>query len=151
MAKFLEMFIDGASRGNPGPAGIGIFIADETGKALLKKAEFLGTTTSNSAEYQALIRGLKFLAKQNHNNEQIVIKSDSDLVINQMKGEYRIKSKTIMPLAIEARQLLKNFPNAELKLIERKYNKVADKLANKSMNLEGDIDCTNEPADKGAS
>ena len=143
------MFIDGASRGNPGPAGIGIFVADETGKVLLKKGEFLGTTTSNAAEYQALIRGLKFLALHNHNGERIVIKSDSDLVINQMRGEYRIKSKNIMPLAIEARKLLKNFPKAELNLIERKHNKIADKLANKSMNIEGDIDNTNEQVAKG--
>lgn len=134
------MFIDGASRGNPGPAGVGIYITDDTGGVILKKGKFLGQTTSNVAEYQALINGLKLLSGIKEPIGQITVKSDSDLIVNQMNGEYRIKSKLLMPLAIEARGLLKNFPGIKLMAIERKLNKIADKLANKAMNLQSDTD-----------
>lgn len=139
----VEIHIDGASRGNPGPSASGILIKDVGGKEILRRGEFLGETTNNVAEYTALLRALKFLVKTNKRNiaeVQLLIHSDSDLLINQLTGNYRIRSKNLMPLAIEARRLLKRFQGFEFKLINRKDNKVADKLANKAMNLMEDVD-----------
>ncbi|MBI4712643.1 MAG: ribonuclease HI family protein [Planctomycetes bacterium] len=131
----IEVYIDGASRGNPGPSGIGIYIKDADGKEILKKGEYLGETTNNVAEYSALIEALEFLKDQKKTKSEISVKSDSELIIKQITGDYRIKSKLLMPLAIKVRKLIKEFQNIEFLIIDRKDNKVADKLANKSMNI----------------
>ena len=138
----LEIYVDGASRGNPGPSGIGILIKDHKGNDLVRCGKFLGETTSNVAEYSALTRALKILMRQEKDTDSInlLIKSDSELMINQLTGAYRIRSKNLIPLVIEARRLLKRFKGAEFQLLSRAANKVADKLANKSMNLQEDID-----------
>jgi ribonuclease HI len=139
----IEVYVDGASRGNPGPSAAGIYIKDNRGNDLLKKGEYLGETTNNVAEYTALIRALRYLSDKKRlkiSLKEITLYTDSQLLINQLKGDYRIRSQNLIPLAIEARKLMKNFPRIKFNLIIRKNNKVADKLANKSMNLEEDID-----------
>lgn len=147
MKASLEIYIDGASRGNPGPSGIGILVRDTKGKDLIRRGEFLGKATSNVAEYTALVKALQIIAKNKKIASQasnLAVKSDSKLLINQIIGNYRIKSKNLIPLVIKARKLLKNFNSADFKLITRSENKIADKLANKSMNLQEDIDELNE-------
>ncbi|MDI6733179.1 MAG: ribonuclease HI family protein [Planctomycetota bacterium] len=148
MKSQVEVYVDGASRGNPGPSAIGVYIKDSSGKEILKRGEYLGETTNNVAEYQALVKALKYLLSQGREgkgikaNQQVVIYTDSELIINQLNGTYRIRSRSLIPLAIEARRLIKKIKAIEFKLIERKDNKIADKLANRAMNLEGEV---NEP------
>lgn len=143
MKTQLEVYIDGASRGNPGPSAVGIYIKDSSGTELVKRGEYVGETTNNVAEYQAIIRSLKHLAKSkliSVADSEITIHSDSELVIKQLSGDYRIKSQNLIPLAIEARKLMKKVPHLKLNFVDRKNNKIADKLANKAMNLQDDID-----------
>lgn len=141
--KVIEIYIDGASRGNPGPSGVGMIIKDKDGKELLKKGEYIGETTNNVAEYEAFKRVLDWLLK-NKSREVVsmVLKvhTDSELVVNQLTGNYRIKSQNLMPLVIKIRNLMKKFKGIQFQLLNRKDNKIADKLANKSMNLMGEVD-----------
>lgn len=141
MQKVIEIYIDGASRGNPGPAGVGIYIRYHQGKDLVKKGEFIGETTNNVAEYEGLRRALRWINK-NHLSRNCALKvyTDSELLVKQMSGDYRIRSQNLMSLAIETRNLMKKFRSVEFKMITRKDNKIADKLANKSMNLMSDVD-----------
>jgi ribonuclease HI len=143
MGKQIEVYTDGASRGNPGPSAIGIFIKDASGKEIVRKGEYLGQTTNNVAEYTAVIRALKYLLNKKlykTTDIEVIINTDSELLINQLNGNYRIRSQNLIPLAIEIRGLLKKIPRLKFNLISREKNKVADKLANKSMNLQDDID-----------
>ena len=147
MRSHIEIYTDGASRGNPGPSAIGIFIKDATGKEIVRKGEYLGETTNNVAEYTAVIRGLKYLLNKKlfkTTDMEIILNIDSELLINQLNGNYRTKSRNLIPLVIETRRLLKKVPKVKFNLIVRKENKIADKLANKSMNLQEDIDELNE-------
>ena len=139
----ITIFIDGASRGNPGPSAVGIYVRDSAGTEFIKRGEFIGKTTNNVAEYQAIIRSLKHLAQSHFiklEDSQITINSDSQLVIKQLCGDYKIKSANLIPLAIETRKLMKTVPHLKLNFIDRDENKIADKLANRAMNLQGDID-----------
>lgn len=141
--RHIEIYTDGASRGNPGPSAIGIFIKDASGREIVKKGEYLGETTNNVAEYTAVIRGLKYLLNKKlfkTTDIEFILNTDSELLINQLNGDYRIKSQNLIPLAIEVRGLLKKVSKVKFNLIARKENKIADKLANKSMNLQDDID-----------
>ncbi len=147
MKQALEIYIDGASRGNPGPSGVGILVKDAKGKEVVRCGKFIGETTSNVAEYSALINALEIIGKDKKikgKGKDLLIKSDSKLMVNQIVGNYRIKSKNLIPLAIKARKLLKGFGATDLKVIARSENKIADKLANKSMNLHDDIDELND-------
>ena len=143
MKAKIEVYIDGASRGNPGPSAVGIFMKDSGGKDIIRRGEYIGEGTNNVAEYTALIRALKYLLDNKKlitGSRCITIHSDSELLINQIKGDYRIRSDNLIPLAIEARGLLKKIPDVEFNLIPREENKVADKLANKAMNLHEEVD-----------
>ncbi|MBI4834030.1 MAG: ribonuclease HI family protein [Planctomycetes bacterium] len=143
MNKLLEIYVDGASRGNPGPSGVGIFIKDDKGKELVKRGEFIGECTNNVAEYEALKRALKLVLKDKAlKADTLVLRvhTDSELVVKQLTGCYKIKSQNLMSLVIEARNLMKKFKAIEFKQIPRKDNKIADTLANKSMNLKDDVD-----------
>lgn len=143
MEQAIEIYIDGASRGNPGPSGAGIVVKDTDGQEILRRGEFLGETTNNVAEYTALLKALKFsqeVYKKRIAELPLLIHTDSDLLVNQLTGNYRIRSKNLMPLAIEARGMLKQFKGFKFKLIARKDNKIADKLANKAMNLMENVD-----------
>jgi len=121
-------FIDGASRGNPGPAGAGIHLIDAAdGRELLRLAIPLGHTTNNIAEYRALINALKKAVELKA--AQIEVRSDSQLLIRQMRGEYRVKNHAIAKLVIEAMNLLTKFESYEFVHIPREHNKVADHLA----------------------
>ena len=126
--KTLRLRTDGASRGNPGPAAVGVVIEDDHGNRLRTFHRFTGIRTNNEAEYQALIDGLKAVAEWNPDRLEIYL--DSKLVAEQVKGNYRVKEPRLQRLHLEARELIAGFPEVEIKHVERKHNKGADALAN---------------------
>ena len=119
---------DGLSKGNPGPAAIGATIKDERGKMLATISQRIGITTNNVAEYKALIAALQKAIKLK--GTQVEIRADSELMIRQLKGRYKVKSEGLKPLYIEVTQLLVKFEGVTLKYIPRELNTEADKLAN---------------------
>ena len=130
----LIAYIDGAARGNPGDAGIGIVFCNEKGDVIREVKEYIGTATNNVAEYKALIKALKVVIEEFTANE-LKIFTDSELVAKQISGHYKVKNKSLKELFSQVQQLLKNFKKAEVIHIERNKNKHADKLANIAINL----------------
>jgi len=128
----LYLFTDGASRGNPGPAAAGVMIKDREGKVLLEKGQFLGRMTNNEAEYRALLLGLE-LAK-GLEPETLICSLDSELVVSQINGLYRVKKSHLRELLFKVRQVERNHPKVVYKLIPREKNTAADTLANNVLN-----------------
>lgn len=122
--------VDGASKGNPGPAGIGVVICDDSGKTLKKIGQNIGTATNNFAEYTALIRGLSEALQMGFTDAKI--QTDSELMAKQINGEYRVKNESIIELHATARDLIRKFNSVSLTHVLRGYNKEADALASKS-------------------
>ena len=120
-------FVDGASRGNPGPAGYGVFMTTDLGD-LIEICGFLGTTTNNVAEYAGLIEALNVAHDEGANELEIV--SDSLLLVNQMLGKYRVKHPNLIPLYDKARRLANTFDRFSIRHTLRAGNKEADRLAN---------------------
>jgi len=133
--KKLVLFVDGGSRGNPGPAGIGVVILDENRKTVKEFKKFLGVTTNNIAEYNAVIYGLQEALMLKADEADLNV--DSELVAEQLRGEYRVKNANIKPLFEQALHLISGFKKVNINHIKREENKHADKLANKAMNLGG--------------
>jgi formyltetrahydrofolate-dependent phosphoribosylglycinamide formyltransferase len=131
-------YIDGASRGNPGPAAAAFILSGHDGTQLQAKAFFLGRATNNVAEYTAVIKALE-AAKQVGAGE-LTIFSDSKLLVEQLNGNYKVKSEQIRPLFQQAVDLLGQFKNWKIRHITRDKNKEADKLVNQALNLERDIE-----------
>lgn len=127
----LRMFTDGASRGNPGEAGIGVLIEDESGHIVKKLARYLGKATNNQAEYTALIDGLKAAAELGA--EEVSIFADSELVVKQMKGEYKVKNADLQEKHGEAKRVAAGFKKVYYTYIPREKNKEADALANEAI------------------
>ena len=123
----MTAFVDGASRGNPGPAGFGVFMSTDAGE-IIELCGFLGTTTNNVAEYAGLIEAL-LTAKQEGATEVDVI-SDSLLLVNQMLGKYRVKHPNLIPLYNKAVRLTREFGRFSIRHTLRAGNKEADRLAN---------------------
>ncbi len=134
----LTVNIDGASRGNPGKAGIGVAIFDKDSKLLKECSEYIGVATNNVAEYKALILGVKEAIRCGA--QEILFKTDSELLAKQIMGEYKVKNTQLMYLFTEVHGLLKKVPKWKIKYIPRVENKKADMLANKGveMSFEGD-------------
>lgn len=126
-----QLFADGASSGNPGPAGIGIIIKDRQGKTLKKTSHSIGKSSNNVAEYLALIIGL--LDAERLGIKSLNVYLDSELLIKQIKGIYKVKSEHLKPLLVLVKYLSKNFENIVYNYIERERNKEADKLASKAI------------------
>ena len=136
----LIIYTDGGARGNPGPAAIGVVIQEtenkeqETGKYY---SETIGETTNNVAEYKAIIFALRkakaLLNGKKAGETELEIKSDSELIVSQLKGEYQIKDKELQPLFVEVWNLKQNFKSVEFKLIPREENKEADKIVNRAL------------------
>lgn len=122
---------DGGSRGNPGPAGYGAVIEDESGRVLARLNEFLGVQTNNFAEYSGLLAVLRWALEQGHPRLRVV--SDSELMVNQMKGRYKVASPVLRPLFEEARGLARRLEKFEMSHTLRGGNKEADRLANEAM------------------
>ena len=122
------LFIDGASRGNPGPAAIGAVAYDEAGNKLFEISEAIGEATNNAAEYAALIAGMG--AALAHGAKHLEVRSDSQLLVRQMRGEYKVKSASLRPTISTARLVASRFALVEFIEIPRSENKEADTLAN---------------------
>lgn len=125
-----EVYIDGAARGNPGEAGVGIVIK-QGNKILFEVGSYIGKTTNNIAEYMALIRGLEEAIIMG--GEDVKIMSDSELLVKQIKGEYKVKNQGLKPLYFHAKELTKKLKSFEIEHAYREENKHADKLANQGI------------------
>ena len=134
-SKSFFLYADGGSRGNPGPAGIGAVILDAKKKKVKEIFKYIGETTNNNAEYNALIAGLEEV--RSLGGDEVIVNLDSELVVKQINGEYRVKNADIKPLFEIAIEALKNFKSFEIRHIDRSKNKEADKLVNKAINLSG--------------
>lgn len=144
--------IDGASRKNPGPAAIGVVIKDDEGVDLLTRGEYIGETTNNVAEYRALLAALDFLitlcqgkfgrdpSEHAYPEVEVKICCDSELVVYQLKGNYRVKNAALVPLFEEALRKMRVFGKVDLTKIPREENRLADKLANKAINVKGRVE-----------
>ncbi len=131
MASLFQLFSDGAARGNPGPAGAGALIKDSKGEIVEEISDYLGETTNNQAEYQALLRGLQKALQRKIKNLEVFL--DSELVVKQIKGEYAVKHEGLIPYYNEVIQILKKFPSFKIAHVRRENNKEADKLANRAI------------------
>ncbi len=131
----IKVFFDGCSKINPGEAGAGYVVTSDT--QVVKGYHYLGIQTNNYAEYNALILGLKSIEKLKDNpNINVNVYGDSNLVIKQMKGEWKVKADHLRIMFNEARALTLQFPNIEYNFIPREQNKEADKLSNIAVNLQ---------------
>lgn len=125
------LYADGAARGNPGPAGAGAALVDEEGHVVAEAMRHLGHATNNVAEYTALIIGLE--EARRHDVQDLEIRMDSKLVVEQMNGKWRIKHPNLKPLAIQAGALLASFSKRRISHIPRHENAIADALANRAI------------------
>lgn len=135
----VTIHIDGGSRGNPGPAGAGVVIrAGDDGTVLFEGGYFLGRRTNNYAEYQGLLRGLAKAADLNADTVRVY--SDSELLVRQMNGEYRVRNAGLKPLFAQARQLCGRFRQVRFTHVRREQNTDADRLANQAMDARADVE-----------
>jgi len=137
MDETLTLEFDGGSRGNPGPAGIGVVVRAQDGTPLVTLGRFIGRATNNVAEYRALITAMDEAKKLG--TKRIVIRGDSELIIKQMKGEYRVKHPDMKDLYDEAQFLIHQFDEATITHNLRHKNELADKLANLAMDRKRDV------------
>ncbi|MGW8284940.1 MAG: ribonuclease HI family protein [Candidatus Deferrimicrobiaceae bacterium] len=122
---------DGASRGNPGPSGIGVVLEVDGEAVPIERFEYIGETTNNVAEYRALLLALS--EAESLSPSSLTILSDSELLVRQLSGEYRVKSDLLKPLYREACRRLRRFPGARILHVERGENRDADRLANRAI------------------
>lgn len=139
--KKIIIYTDGGSRGNPGPAAIGVVFCNEKEETIKEYSEFLGAKlTNNEAEYKALIFALKkfkaLFGKQLAKNSEIEIRSDSELLVKQLNGQYKILEPKIQPLFLEIWNLRFDFKKIKFKLISRNKNQQADRLANQALDVQ---------------
>lgn len=127
----LIIHTDGGARGNPGPAGIGAIIKDEQGRVMAEVSQYIGETTNNQAEYKAVIAAMN-KAKE-LGAEEIDFYLDSELVVKQLKGEYKVKNKDLQPLFVKIYNSSLDFKKVTYSHVRREMNKEADKLANLAM------------------
>ncbi|MHB8104222.1 MAG: ribonuclease HI family protein [Dehalococcoidales bacterium] len=125
------IYTDGAARGNPGPAAIGVIIKDESGATVATISRRLEATTNNQAEYLAIIAGLEKAVSLGVRNA--VVKSDSELAVNQINGRYKIKNTALRPLYQKVVQLIGSLETFSISYIPRAQNAAADALANKAL------------------
>ena len=138
MPDEIVVYVDGGSRGNPGPAAAAFILTDPGGAQLQAKASFLGQTTNNVAEYTAIVKALQ--AAKQIGAKQLTIFSDSELLVKQVNGQYRVKSEQLRPLFRQAVELLNEFESWKVRFVSREKNKEADKLVNQALNLEQDVE-----------
>lgn len=135
--QFFRIEFDGGSRGNPGPAGFGVVVRDPSGQDLVTYGRFIGHATNNVAEYRGLIAGLSKALELNVRRAEVF--GDSELVVRQMKGEYRVKNEGLRPLFEEAQQLAGRFDNIRFIHVRREHNKLADKLYNRAIDRKAEV------------
>ena len=126
-----RLFTDGGARGNPGPAAYGFVLESEDGTVLAAEGEAIGTATNNVAEYSGLIAGLEKAIELHV--PQVEVVSDSELMVKQMRGEYRVKNEALRELYDEATALARRLGNVEYRHVKRAHNELADKLVNDAL------------------
>ncbi|MCE5326676.1 MAG: ribonuclease HI family protein [Planctomycetaceae bacterium] len=130
--------IDGGARGNPGPAAAGVVIKDAaTGKAIYKAGIFIGHATNNIAEYQGLLNAFKTAAKLGA--QKVLVLSDSELMVRQMTGRYRVKNAGLRPLFEQAGALAEQFKHVEYRHVRREQNTEADDLVNRALDFKKNV------------
>ena len=129
--EVLHLHIDGGSRGNPGDAGFGVHVTAPDGAEVAELYGFIGKATNNVAEYQALLHGLRYALE--HGARRVLVFSDSELVVRQIGGSYRVKHPAMIPLHREALSLMRQFKDVRVTHVRREQNKEADRLANRAL------------------
>jgi ribonuclease HI len=124
-------YIDGGARGNPGPAGYGVRIESDAGKVLDELHGPLGIATNNVAEYNGLLAALQWAI--DHDERRVHIRADSELLVRQMRGEYKVKNAGLQPLHVRARLLAAQLDEVQFEHVRREFNKDADRLSNLGM------------------
>ncbi len=132
-AKHLVLMVDGASRGNPGPSAIGVVVKGAQGQVVREISEYIGKGTNNVAEYRALIRALE--EAKALGARSVEIRSDSELLVSQLQGSYKVKSPDLGPLYLDVVRLLRDFDRHAVVKIPRGENAAADALANRALEL----------------
>jgi probable phosphoglycerate mutase len=127
----ITAYIDGGARGNPGPAGYGVYIQGPDGAPLEELHGGLGIATNNIAEYNGLLAALRWAAQ--HGHRKIHIRADSELLVKQMRGEYRVKNEGLKPLFLQACALIRSIGDVTFEHVRREMNKEADRLSNLGM------------------
>ena len=130
--KELHIWVDGAARGNPGPAAIGVVVLTREGRSVAAFGEAIGVATNNYAEYTALVHALRLLSV--FEVERLRVYTDSELMAKQVKGEYRVKEKTLQSLHAQVMSMLRRFRNWDVAHVPREENADADLLANRALN-----------------
>jgi ribonuclease HI len=134
---------DGGARGNPGPGGAGIVLRSPDGEIVCRGGAFLGTVTNNVAEYQALLWGMR--AARAHGAHALEVRADSELIVKQLRGEYRVKNEGLKPLFLEAQRLQRGFDSVTFLHVPRAANAEADALANDAMDRTATVGDAPEP------
>ena len=134
-ASGLRLHIDGASRGNPGEAGFGVYVTTPEGASVASLYGYLGRATNNVAEYQALLHALRYALERGA--REVDVYSDSELLVLQLAGRYRVKHPGLQPLFREASELLARFARARVTHVPRERNREADALANRAVDERG--------------
>ena len=143
--QYLVAFSDGGARGNPGPAGYGVVIQDEAGRKVAALSEYLGHQTNNVAEYQGLIAALEYAVANGHKALKVI--SDSELLVRQIKGIYKVKNAVLQDLHGRAKELIAQLNWFSIGHVLRGHNQEADNLANAAMDKGmGRVDRTPSPA-----
>jgi ribonuclease HI len=127
----ITAYCDGGSRGNPGPAGFGVHVEDATGQPIGELSEYVGRKTNNFAEYSGLLAALQFAL--DHGYRRLKVISDSELMVKQIKGQYRVNSPELRPLYEEAKRRIRQLDSFHLQHVLREKNRDADRLANEAM------------------
>lgn len=127
----LIVHVDGGSRGNPGPAAAACVISSEAGETLARDTELLGTATNNVAEYRALLLGLRRAGELGASEIEVI--GDSELVVKQVQGRYKVKHEAMRPLYLEAMRALRGFERWSIRAVPRAENAEADALVNEAL------------------
>ena len=130
-AEYLIAHVDGGARGNPGPAGFGVAIEDHKGTKIAELSEYLGRQTNNFAEYAGLIAALEYAIAHGYRGLRVI--SDSELMVRQIKGIYKVRNENLRPLYERAKSLIRKLDYFEIGHVLRGKNKDADRLANEAM------------------
>jgi len=130
-----RLFTDGGARGNPGPAAYAYVLEDEQGELLAAHGEAIGHATNNVAEYRALVEGLRKAASLGVRELEVI--SDSELVVKQMRGEYRIKNEALRELSVEAGRAAREVGSVRYTAVRREHNELADRLVNEALDAAG--------------
>ena len=127
--------IDGGARGNPGPAAYGVIVRDAKGEIIAELSDYLGTQTNNYAEYSGLLAALEFAVREKHPSLKVL--SDSELLVRQMQGRYKVKSPGLIDLYDRARALVRKLEHFSIDHVLRQYNREADSLVNQVLDSRG--------------